>query len=667
MAMYIDRFDAEVADMLADHEKEKKNLRDLGLKDPAHADLQREERAALREPTSKATTTKPFNRGRYSTPTMSNLEQVQSSCPFDLEQMAFCAIAPVEVEKSPGGCYGLVIYGKCNKPPGTCSKEHENKRVLEETAAHHLKLALKSKHLPSSLRAKDTMVNNRPKMAAHFGEDIVAQENNAEIPDEDDIEYSGDVKEEDLGLLDRLLRESQRDHFSMIQGTTFAQLIDLLQPHIRQVAPMYAHAEVHLGGHVILPSQTLIDGGASSLSYVSMNFVEKHPLIHAKMIHGSSEVELGDGKTNVEVNGFVVLPMVFKECGKTWECNVLCGVLKDSGCDIVIGLPNIVYDLSDMHAMMIEERRRNGQLQILRPFVRPRMSALNPSLPVNDEDDDEVPDLVESEVSSEAGSDAGVANFETVEFADEVIVIPIEPLEVPRVQRGISIEYGGIMTGPMTIAQFPLVLIDGDIPASTLEAIRRANLTVADSWTTIRGNEESITPTQRELLSEYERYAPIRSDSYHERPLEFSRSEFDFPEGDTHPHALDFRGNRRWSAALWHQYEAADFPRLPVSSVGQLAVTSSSTPQLATSQSTSSVGQSRVITASHATSSVVAPVTSSSAPQLATSHATSSAGGLDSNRANFLLTNPTADQQPTDRESAFGRVAFGRLDRKAHV
>jgi hypothetical protein len=248
MAMYIDRFDAEVADMLADHEKEKKNLRDLGLKDPAHADLQREERAALREPTSKATTTKPFNRGRYSTPTMSNLEQVQSSCPFDLEQMAFCAIAPVEVEKSPGGCYGLVIYGKCNKPPGTCSKEHENKRVLEETAAHHLKLALKSKHLPSSLRAKDTMVNNRPKMAAHFGEDIVAQENNAEIPDEDDIEYSGDVKEEDLGLLDRLLRESQRDHFSMIQGPTFAQLIDLLQPHIRQVAPMYAHAEVHLGG-----------------------------------------------------------------------------------------------------------------------------------------------------------------------------------------------------------------------------------------------------------------------------------------------------------------------------------------------------------------------------------------------------------------------------------
>jgi hypothetical protein len=123
---------------------------------------------------------------------------------------------------------------------------------------------------------------------------------------------------------------------------------------------MYANCTIPLKNQEIRPSKTLVDGGASNSSYVKQSFVQKHPELMAKVIHGVAKVELGDGKTVVEVHGFVAIPVRFDECGDSYEAELFCGILPHLTCDLVVGLPDIVCQLSQMHHKMIEERRQRA-------------------------------------------------------------------------------------------------------------------------------------------------------------------------------------------------------------------------------------------------------------------------------------------------------------------
>ncbi len=123
----------------------------------------------------------------------------------------------------------------------------------------------------------------------------------------------------------------------------------------------YTSATVLVDGLSITVPSVLFDSGAIHSSYVSRQFLDRHrPTLQPHVTRCSGVVKLGDNHTTVQITELVSLDILFAAPQGGVHRAHICFCVLPSGVDMIVGLPDILSQLCDLHVQMI--RTASGQL-----------------------------------------------------------------------------------------------------------------------------------------------------------------------------------------------------------------------------------------------------------------------------------------------------------------
>lgn len=162
--------------------------------------------------------------------------------------------------------------------------------------------------------------------------------------------------------LKHLLKTNIKEKDSYVGVQAFFTKIDKMKiprvPVVRQFMFKIGIAVNALGGAIPLPS-CLFDSGALDFCYVNVNWFNRHKEELKGMISDTKgTVVLGDDMTALPITKQVVMTVVFRDnAGQPHELHSAFSVIP-TGPDLVVGLPAIVFQLSDLFIEMLADARK---------------------------------------------------------------------------------------------------------------------------------------------------------------------------------------------------------------------------------------------------------------------------------------------------------------------
>jgi hypothetical protein len=222
----------------------------------------------------------------------------------------------------PNGCLNMVQYGTCVKGD-KCTYSHD-----------HSALIAKHKYIQELLN------NSKYKPKA------------------------GDFRRADsLGVISLADAEMENGIDQMLHNSFLDS-----SPESSLVKAVYREAQIStMQDEPAVVPKVLFDTGAIHGSYVSKSFVDEHKhLLSAFRLSKTNRVKMADNKTIMEITEAYLLSVSFRDdTGNKHEGTVLFWVLENCSHDMIVGLPAIIQNFSELHKQMIDSAVDSGDLQTL--------------------------------------------------------------------------------------------------------------------------------------------------------------------------------------------------------------------------------------------------------------------------------------------------------------
>ena len=112
-------------------------------------------------------------------------------------------------------------------------------------------------------------------------------------------------------------------------------------------------------GYEIFLHRVLFDTGALCSTYVSRQWVDENiGLLQVFLVPVTSRVALAENVTVVPINHVINLTLSFIDCGLVeHSANLRCCVLPMSETSVIVGLPNILFELFHFFESMLRSAR----------------------------------------------------------------------------------------------------------------------------------------------------------------------------------------------------------------------------------------------------------------------------------------------------------------------
>ena len=254
------------------------------------------------------------------------------------QENELCAVT--QEERGPNGCFRMIMTGACSR--NNCSFTHDAD-ALTKTIQYYEKKFQESKFHP------DRNVPNSSSYApsnGNYSRTVSAQPTTVPtmLP-----RRTGPHNKSYIQELDDKRNSTSESNFGALQEGTCA-LTEI------NMTTMHREGFIELPALNLPIARALFDTGALQADYISTSFVDEHKnLLEEKIFKSKSTVILGDNSTAIKTKKKVTLDIFFVDgSGKEHRATIKPCILDMAGNDLVIGLPTIACNFSQLFKDMLD-------------------------------------------------------------------------------------------------------------------------------------------------------------------------------------------------------------------------------------------------------------------------------------------------------------------------